>query len=137
MKFDLSKDMDIIQYNSRSEYLLKKGKKVELKEIRESRTINQNSYLHVCISMYAIEYGYTISEAKTNLKRACSFMVYEKDGIKYLVETSKQNTEELTRFIEWIRNYTQSNGLYIPSAEEYKENKFNIDREIDKYKEFL
>jgi len=137
MKYDLSNKMDLNSYKERANYLAKKGSKVELKEIKKIRSIKQNSYLHVCISLYAIEFGYTIDEVKTDLKRGCSFMSYEKKGRKYLKKTSQMNTEELTKFIEWIRNFAASEGLYIPGSEEYLEHKFNIDRLIDQHKEFL
>ena len=137
MKFDLDSSIDIMRFKERTNYLLSKRSKVELNQTRKSRTIKQNSYLHVCISLYAIEFGYTLNEAKTDLKRLCSFMVYEKNNSRYLKETKKLSTKELTDFIEWIRGYSASNGFYIPDAEEYKTHKFNIDREIDKHKQYL
>lgn len=137
MKFDLDSSIDIMRFKERTNYLLSKRSKVELNQTRKSRTIKQNSYLHVCISLYAIEFGYTLNEAKTDLKRLCSFMVYEKNNSRYLKETKKLSTKELTDFIEWIRGYSANNGLYIPDAEEYKTHKFSIDRDIDKHKQYL
>jgi len=64
-------------------------------------------------------------------------MRYEKNGETYLKRTRDMNTEELTKFIEWLRNYSSQKGCVIPSAEEYKENQFNIDREISRFKEYL
>lgn len=45
------------------------------------------------------------------------------------------DTGELTQFVDWIRNYSSQNGLYIPSSEEYLEAKFSIDKEIEKHQE--
>ena len=103
MKFDLDKEIDRNQYKNRVKYLLDKRDKVELKSIRGIRTLRQNSYLHICITLYAVEFGYTLNEAKTDLKRACDFMIYEKNGNKYLKETKKQTTEELTKISETRR----------------------------------
>jgi len=64
-------------------------------------------------------------------------MVYEKNGVKFLKETSKQTNEECSKFVEWIRNYASKEGLFIPDAEQYKENKFAIDRDIDNHKIYL
>jgi hypothetical protein len=64
-------------------------------------------------------------------------MIYEKKGEKHLKESKKLNNKECSEFVEWIRNYSAQNGLYIPDAEEYKTNKFNIDKEINKNKEYL
>jgi hypothetical protein len=137
MKFDLNIILERNKYDTYSDKLKLSNSKVELKKLGANRTIPLNSYLHVCISLFAIEYGYTLAEAKTMLKRLCEFMVYEKNGEKFLVETSKQNNDECSRFVEWIRNYSSQQGLYIPDADEYKENKFSIDKEIDKHKTYL
>ena len=111
--------------------------KIELRRILPCRSLSINKYLHVCIDLYAIEFGYTAEEAKTDLKRRCKFMIYEKHGTKFLKESKKLNNKECSEFVEWIRNYSSQNGLYIPDAEEYKTNKFNIDKEINKNKEYL
>jgi hypothetical protein len=137
MKFDLNNTFERNKYDTYSDKLKLSNSKVELKKLGANRTIPLNSYLHVCISLFAIEYGYTLAEAKTMLKRLCEFMVYEKNGEKFLIETSKQNNDECSRFVEWIRNYSSQQGLYIPDADEYKENKFSIDKEIDKHKTYL
>ena len=117
--------------------LISSGSKFELKKIIPKRSISLNSYLHVCISIYAIEYGYTVKEAKTYLKRVCPFMVYEKNGNKFLKETSKMDNQECSDFVEWIRNYSAQNGLYIPDAEEYKLSKYEIDKQIDQHKQYI
>ena len=137
MKYDLSNSLELRKYETRSDELKKAGSKVDFTKTGENRTVKINKYLHVCINLYAIEFGYTSSEAKTDLKRYCPFMIYEKNGKKYLVETSKQTNEECSKFVEWIRNYASNQGLYIPDADEYKSNRFEIDKEIDKYKTYL
>ena len=111
--------------------------KIELKRILPNRSISLNSYLHVCISLFSIEFGYTLEESKTLLKRKCSFMIYEKNGLKFLKKTSTLNNQECSEFVEFIRNYAAQHNLYIPDADEYKTNKFNIDKEINKNKEYL
>jgi hypothetical protein len=64
-------------------------------------------------------------------------MIYEKNGIKFLKETKKLDNKECSDFVEWIRNYAAQNELYIPDADEYKTNKFNIDKQINNNKEYL
>tara|TARA_R110000744_G_scaffold5110_3_gene17978 strand:+ start:5117 stop:5530 length:414 start_codon:yes stop_codon:yes gene_type:complete len=137
MKFDLNNALERNKYDTYSNKLKLANNKVELKKLGGKRSISINSYLHVCISIYSIEFGYTLAESKVMLKRECGFMVYEKKGLKFLIETSKQTNEECSKFVEFIRNYSAKQGLYIPDATEYKENKFAIDREIDRHKEFL
>ena len=109
----------------------------ELYKQVKKRSNTQNAYLHVCISLFAIEIGLTLDEAKTHLKRNCSFMIYEKKGEKFLVHTSKQTSTELTAFIEWIRNYSAKQGIYIPSADEYYSKREDYDNIIDYNKQYL
>ena len=111
--------------------------KIELKRILPNRSISLNSYLHVCISLFSIEFGYNLEESKTLLKRKCSFMIYDKNGLKFLKKTRELNNKECSEFVEFIRNYAAQHNLYIPDADEYKTNKFNIDKEINKNKEYL
>ena len=131
---------DIVEATDAKMYLRKlieQGKKVEIKAINKPRSITLNAYLHVAITLYAIHFGYTLEEAKTLLKRMCSFMIYEKNGQKFLRKTSKLDNVECSEFVKWIRNHASKQGCYIPTPEEYKKNQFNIDKEISKHKEFL
>ena len=137
MKLNLNKPYDqhkAIDYLTK---LIEGGKLIELKEIRKSRTIRQNSYLHVLISLYSVYVGNTLEESKTDLKRLCEFMRYEKNNNVYLKSTAKLNTKELTEFIEWVRNYSSVNGLNLPTSEEYITNRFEIDQEIENNKKYL
>jgi hypothetical protein len=137
MMLDLSKTFDLNKSDVYYQKLKDKGAKVELKEIGKTRGLKQNSYLHVCITLYAIHFGNTLEESKTDLKRECSFMRYNKNGNVYLKSTAKLTSKELTDFIEWIRNYSSVNGCYIPTSEEYLTNKFEIDRDINQNKQYL
>ena len=137
MFLDLNNAIDVKKAHSYLLKLLEGKNKIELRKIIPKRTLNLNKYLHICIDIFAIEFGWTASEAKLLLKRYCNFMVYEKNGTKFLKHTSKLDNKECSEFVEWIRNYSANKGLYIPDAEEYKTNKFEIDKEINKHKEYL
>ena len=137
MNFDFKNNLDINKARTYLDKLIDDKSKCKMTKPREVRSIKQNSYLHVVITLYAIEFGYTLNEAKTDLKRLCDFMIYEKNETKYLKETKKMDSKELTQFIEWIRNYASLNGLYIPTSEEYLTNKHSIDNEIEKFKTYL
>ena len=137
MKLNLSNTYDKERAKTRLKVLIDKGAKIELTEIKGKRTIRQNSYLHVCISLFAIEFGYTLDEAKTLLKRQCEFMKYSKNGQLFLKRTRDMDTKELTEFIEWIRNYSSQQGLYLPTSEEYLLHRFEIDKEIEQNKNYL
>ena len=137
MKLNLSNSHDINKFKTYSQTLLDKGAKVELKEVKSKRTLNQNSYLYALFSLWCIEFGYTLHEGKTLLKRECGFMTYEKNGQKFLRSTADLDTKEMTEFIEWFRNYSSSQGLYLLSSEEYITHRFEIDKEIDRFKPYL
>ena len=129
-KYDLSKSFDINRAKEKFNFYLEKGKKIELKIVREKRTIKQNNYCHVVISLFACEFGWTVEEAKTYLKREFG-LVYEKNGSKFLRSTTELNTVEMVEFIEKIRLRASENGCYIPDPESYKQNQFEIDKYLE------
>jgi hypothetical protein len=51
--------------------------------------------------------------------------------------TRDLDTKQMTEFIEWIRTFASMQGCYIPTPDEYIQNKFAIDSEIEKFKEYL
>lgn len=137
MKYNLELEHDINSFKTKYNYFLEHKKVVELKEVRKTRSISQNAYLHVLFSLFGIEFGYTLEETKVLIKRQCNFMSYEKNNIKFLRKTSLLNTLEMTNFIEWFRNYSSEQGLYLPSSDEYIFGKLFIDNEIEKHKIYL
>lgn len=137
MNLDLSNPTDVKKAKTYLDKLIEGKNKVELKKITQKRTLLLNKYLHVCITLYAIHFGYSLDEAKTYLKRQCGFMVYEKNGCKFLKQTSKLDNNDCSKFVEWIRNFSSQNGCYIPDAGSYLDDKFNIDKEINNHKQYL
>lgn len=137
MKYDLNKEQDRIAVQVRLNKLKGDGAMVELTKINPRRTILQNRYIHVLFALFGIEFGYTLDEAKTLLKRECSFMTYEKSGTKFLRHTSQMQTDELTKFIDWVRTYSAQQGLYLPTPDEYREGQAYIDNQIESHSEYL
>ena len=134
---DLSKAFDVNKSDAYYQKLKDKKAKIELTDKGNKRSINQNSYLHVCIAIYSIHFGNTLEESKTDLKRECHFMKYTKNDNVYLKSTRKFTSKELTDFIDWIRNFSSINGCYIPTVKEYETNSFEIDKEIQQNKQYL
>lgn len=134
MKLDLSNSIDKQRATTYIGKLMDKEAKIELKEVRPKRSLNQNSYLHVCFSIIALETGYSLQEAKTVLKRAYGDgMVYEKHGQKFLRSTADLDSLEMTHFIDWLRSFALDQfDCYIPTSEEYLENQFMVDKEIER-----
>lgn len=137
MKYDLSIQHDLNSFKTKVDKLIADKKKVELKAIKQVRTIQQNKYLHVLFTLYGIEVGLTIEESKTLVKRSCPFGTYEKNGNKFLIRTRDLNTQQMTDFIDWFRTWSSQQGIYLPTSEEYIMQKLFIDNEIEKHKQYL
>ena len=137
MLYDLKDILEANDFKIKCRQLVEQRKQVELIVKQKKRSIPLNSFLHVVISLFAINFGYTLVEAKTLLKRMCNFMIYEKNGQKFLRRTRDLDNIECSTFVEWIRNYSANQGHYIPDADEYKKNNFAIDKEIIKHKNYL
>ena len=137
MIYDLGNNEDKNKAAYKFSKLVEDGKLIELTEKRKKRSIQQNKYLHVCLSLFAIAVGYNLNEAKTTLKRECLSMRYIKDGSIFLKRTRDLNTKELTDFIEFIIDFAGVQGISIPRSEEYITNQIEIDREISRNKNFL
>lgn len=59
-------NFEIAKSRRRLEQLIKKGALFELKEITK-RSLSQNNYLHLILSYFALELGYSLSYVKLNL----------------------------------------------------------------------
>lgn len=136
MKFNLSNNLERRKAELYFSKLCEDMKKIELKEIKNIRSLSQNAYFHVVVSLFGIEFGYTKEEAKTLLKRV-NGLVYEKNNKQFLKRTRDMKSNELSDFIEWIRNYSSNQGCYIPTSKEYIENRFEIDKQIETNKAYL
>jgi hypothetical protein len=137
MIYDTSNELEVNKLLSRLDALLSKKCIIELTEKKKTRTLSQNSYLHVCITLFAIESGNHLDDAKQLLKRACHFMhTFDGENTK-TKRTRDLDTKQMTEFIEWIRRFASMQGCYIPTPDEYIQNKFAIDSEIEKFKEYL
>lgn len=111
---------------------------IKIQKIYKPRTIRQNAYMHVLITLFGIETGYTLSEAKTVLKRKCQFMRYEKNGEVFLRSTTDlDDTKKMSEFIDWIRNFAGQNGIYLPTSEDYYRNWAEIEQTIEQNKAYL
>ena len=138
MIYDTSKELEVNKLLSRLDALLSKKCVIELTEKKKTRTLSQNSYLHVCITLFAIDFGCSIFSSKVFLKEQCGFMMVLHKGKRHYRSTTQLDTLEMTKFIDWIRNYSAIElGCYIPTPDEYIQNKFAIDSEIEKFKEYL
>jgi len=102
---------------------------MEIKRVVKPRTVNQNKYLHVLFTIFGNEFGYTVDEAKTIIKRELGY-IYEKRGQAFLEHTSDMSVDKLSRFIDRFRDFSAHMGCYLPDAKQYEDNYTEIMKSI-------
>jgi hypothetical protein len=108
----------------RFRFFLEKGKTFELVEKKQKRSIRQNSYLHLIISWYALEYGETASYIKQEVfKKQINKDIFEYEYINKKTgeirieykSTSIIDKGQMTTAINRFRNYASKEaGIYLP-----------------------
>lgn len=136
MILDLSKELDRNKFKTYANKLYSDGLVVELKKIPKKKSVSQNSYLYVCITLFGLAFGYSLEESKVVLKRGFG-LYYEKGKDKFLKSIADIDSKETTDFIDYIRTQASLQGYYIPTADEYQNNRIEIDREINNNKEWM
>ena len=111
--------------------LVHDGSKIELKKIPEKRTVSQNSYVHALFALWGSFTGYTVNEAKMTVKRHLGY-TYQKNGEEFFVQTSMMDTKELSEFVDKFRNWSASEGYYLPSSNEFNLRNFDYSQEIQR-----
>lgn len=130
MLYDLSNDLHAENFKKRCNLLYKKRCVVDLTEKSPQRTSRQNSYLHVILGYFGLQFGYTTEEVKTwYFKEKCNPALFVREAVdrvtgetrKKLRSTADLTTEEMTLAIERFRDWAaQTAGVYIPSSDEHK-----------------
>lgn len=127
MLYDLSNELQAAQFNTRAASLVKKGVIVDLTEKKPRRSSNQNSYLHVILSYFAVETGNTLEWVKQQYFKKLvnpSIFIREKTDkylgkIKILRSSADLDVDEMSTAITRFRNWSSSEvGVYLPSADE-------------------
>lgn len=134
MIYDLKLAIDRQHAEKRFVQLMKECTKIELTK-KVKRSLDQNSYLHVIIGVFASETGYTRVEAK-QIYKECTPQVYEyeKEGKKFIRSSADITTSEMSITINRFRDYSSSEaGVYLPSADE-KQFLEECEREIQRNK---
>lgn len=136
MIYNLSNIKEKEKADSRYFELRESGKCIELTEKKDERSIQSNKYLHKIIQILGNELGYTLSDMKQLLKLRCPFMHKVLDGEK-IPESTKTEQKLFNEFVDWIRNYSSmEHGVYLPTPEEYRENQWNIDKQVNKTNQY-
>jgi len=137
MIYDLDNERDQEKFKFRVNALYKNGGKVELTRPSKRKTISQNSYVHVLFDLYAVDNGYTSKESKELVKDYCPFLKYQKNGEEFTRGISELDKEDISKFIDWFRDWSGKQGCYLPEANEYGDNYNHFDNEVDKHRQYL
>lgn len=124
MIYDASNHLDKERASELIDFLFRKEKIFELKEVRKKRSVSQNSYLHLILTWFALEYGETLDYTKQVIfKQWVNNEIFYKEYVNLKTgeirdswkSTSELNTRDLTTAIDRFRNYSSREaGIYLP-----------------------
>lgn len=131
MIFDKNHKIEAIEF---IDNYFAKDKKVKIEAIKARRSLSQNNYMHgVVFSVFAIDMGWTMNEAKEYFKKL--FLSYKKDNQIFTKETSKLDTGEMEHFLECCRIHAiKEHNCKIPLPNEVSD---EILMEIYKHEKYL
>lgn len=141
MIYDPKNSLQKNQAIEKMKYFLSKGKRFELKVKNDKRSISQNNYLHLILSFFGIETGYTLQEVKQDIfkKHVNPTLFYEGefDGIVKIERwrsSASLDKAEMTLAIDRFRNFASKElGIYLPEPEDLVLLQ-EIERELSKSK---
>lgn len=124
MWYNASKPIDKQRAIQKLNYLLANGKTFELTEKKKTRSISQNSYLHLILSVYALEMGETLKYTKEEtFKKEINNDIFMRERVNYKTgeirnewrSTANLDTKEMTVCIDRFCNHAAKDlGLYLP-----------------------
>ena len=132
MKFDLSDEIQSLKAIARWKYLIEKGCKIELVEIRDTRSQAQNRALHLYFTMISEQLNELGLEFQyTGLKGSAISLMYTPELVKNMVwrpiqialfdieSTTKINTKQINQIIDILTKFFGERGVSIefPSFE--------------------
>lgn len=146
MLFNGKDELDKKRAVEKIKYFFEKGKTFEIIEKRDIRSPNQNRYLHLILSWFALEYGETVNYVKEDI-----FKQHVNQDI-FLTEyanrktgeirtswrsTAELDTKEMTVAIDRFRHFASKEaGIYLPEPKDLPLLQ-QIHNEVEKNKQFL
>jgi len=142
MIYNLNDSHDMERFSCRANKLIEQQRTVELKEVT-TRSLRQNNYLHLILTAFAIETGYSVECVKQNFfKMKCNEFIFLQtvDGMfgkeMILISTADITKEEMSTAIGRFRNWSANQGFYLPEPNETETLK-KIAVEQSKIKQYL
>lgn len=128
MWFNLKNPLEVDKFKDRVTELRNKGAMVELTE-KKPRSLQANKYLHLMLTQFALQYGYTLDEVKTHFYKVVvnpDLYVRERadkfsgEIYKYVRSSTELTSDEMSKSIEAFRQYWfEEDGYKFPSSDEY------------------
>lgn len=144
MIYNLAKDFDRDRFKSRSEFLISKGKIVELTE-KTGRSLKQNNYLFLLFNIFAMDYGCSIDFVKEEFFKKLvnpDIFIRKKEDktigeYEYLRSTSDLTKDEMTAAIDKFKIWANdSAGIFLPDSFT-EEERWEIERQIQMNRRYL
>jgi len=124
MKYNLKNNFDKERFKKRVNFLYGNERVVILQEMTK-RTLKQNNYLHLILTAFALETGYTLECVKRNFFKLevnkDLFLTEEKGnfGTKQALKSTTQITKDnLSIAIDRFKKWSSDNGIYLPEPED-------------------
>lgn len=120
MKYHLSNEQEINEAQAFLAMQIMRSSTVEIKVVRQTRSLRSNAYLHLLLGICGVEWGYTLSEVKTIWKRdiAPSIFVYYKSGKPFIKSSAGLDSKEMSNAIDLLKRYAAENELILPEPNE-------------------
>jgi hypothetical protein len=117
MIYDLKSKEDVAMMGRKLRKFIAQGFTVIIDKKREKISNPQMRYIYLMFRFFAVDNGFTNEEAKTEIKRAIGY-TYEKNGKPFLQSLTALDTKTATEFIERMRNWSATQGFYMPAPNE-------------------
>lgn len=125
MIYNPKNPLHVSQAVDKLKYFITKEKRFELKAKHDRRSISQNSYLHLILTWFSIETGYTLEEVKQYIfKKVVNSSLFDDGEIEGKIKglkiqrwrsTASLDTKELTLAIDRFRDFSSKElGIYLP-----------------------
>jgi len=146
MKYNLKNKIDQQKFKARGNELWEEGAFVELRKINQSRTPQQNKYLHVLLGFFAVNYGDEMSYVKEEIfKKVVNPEIFItefanritgeiRQGIR---STKSLDTVEMTLAIGRFRDYATKEGVCYLAAPGELEMLREMEIEMEKVKQYI
>lgn len=117
MKYRLLNPIENKAAHNRLNYLSKKKRIVEIKEYKYKRTLPQNSYLHLLLAAFGLNFGYTLEESKLIYKEVNrEIYYYKKKNRTFIRSSASLNKEEMAKSIDKFMDSSAKAGFPLPLA---------------------